>query len=196
VPRRRPGFENDHTKRVAPRPRANQLPFDRRLMTHIVTNRLGTGNIKPISHDLLQSLSHTCTIAQLQTQNIVTNAFCQGKEASERKNFTTTIDTGVCMCHILCMSERLYRTQLLLRPEQHRRLVLLSKDEGRSISEVARSLLDEALLAHQSTVWESRSHVIERLRIFRNLVRERRGAVEVDLITESRNERENERPWA
>lgn len=92
------------------------------------------------------------------------------------------------------MSERLYRTQILLRPEQHRKLVILSKEEGKSISEITRTLLDEALLAHQNTVWAARSHVLARLRILRNSVRSAAG-MDKDLVEASRNEREDERPW-
>jgi hypothetical protein len=93
------------------------------------------------------------------------------------------------------MSERMYRTQILLRPEQHRRLLQLSEEEGKSISEIARSLLDEALLAHQSTVWEARSRAVEQLRLLRDGVRQARGVAERDLVGDSRNEREDERPW-
>jgi hypothetical protein len=92
------------------------------------------------------------------------------------------------------MSERLYRTQILLRPEQHRKLVILSKEEGKSISEITRTLLDEALLAHQNAVWAARSHVLERLRILRNSVRSA-VAVDPNFVEAFRNEREDERPW-
>jgi hypothetical protein len=72
--------------------------------------------------------------------------------------------------------------------------VLLSKEEGKSISEIARTLLDEALLTHQNTAWEARTHVLERLRILRNRVQPREE-VKDDLVQGPRNEREEERPW-
>lgn len=92
------------------------------------------------------------------------------------------------------MAERVYRTQLLLRPEQHRRLLLLSREEGKSISEVARSLIDEALIGHQNTVWEARSRAIERLRVLRRSIVQAGAAANGDLVEDSRNEREDERP--
>ncbi|HKP51093.1 MAG TPA: ribbon-helix-helix protein, CopG family [Chloroflexia bacterium] len=39
------------------------------------------------------------------------------------------------------MGERLYRTQILLEPEQHKALAELAKREGRSISDVVREIL-------------------------------------------------------
>jgi len=89
----------------------------------------------------------------------------------------------------------MYRAQILLRPEQHRRLLQLSEEKGKSISEIARSLLDEALLAHQSTVWEARSRALEQLRILRDGVRQAGRAAQRDLVADSRDEREVERPW-
>lgn len=89
----------------------------------------------------------------------------------------------------------MYRAQILLRPEQHRRLLQLSKEEGKSISEIARSLLDEAFLSHQTTVWLARSRAIDQLRLLRGDVARRGVSTERDFVGESRGEREDERPW-
>jgi hypothetical protein len=93
------------------------------------------------------------------------------------------------------MSERMYRAQILLRPEQHRKLLQLSEEEGRSISEITRSLLDEALRSRQTTVWRARSRAIERLRSLRVDVARGGRSMDKDLVAESRREREDEQPW-
>ena len=89
----------------------------------------------------------------------------------------------------------MYRAQILLKPEQHRRLASLSREQRQSISEVVRNLLDEALLAHQGPVWLARSHAIERLRSLRRSVELRHGQIDRDLVAESRNERDEDSPW-
>ena len=43
------------------------------------------------------------------------------------------------------MRERLHRTQLLLEPVQHRALVDIAQREGRSISEIVRTMIAEQL---------------------------------------------------
>ena len=93
------------------------------------------------------------------------------------------------------MAERLYRTQILLRPEQHSRLVLISREEGKSISEVTRTLIDEALVAHGSAAWAARESALSELRALRQSIQGTSGVVAVDLVGEARDEREQERPW-
>ena len=92
------------------------------------------------------------------------------------------------------MSERMYRAQILLRPEQHGRLVLISRQEGKSISEVARTLIDEALVAHRSAAWSARKPALGHLRALREAIRDTSGRITVDLVAEAREEREQERP--
>lgn len=92
------------------------------------------------------------------------------------------------------MSERMYRAQILLRPEQHGRLVLISREEGKSISEVARTLIDEALVAHRSAAWSARAPALGHLRALRESIRDTSGRITVDLVAEAREEREQERP--
>lgn len=43
------------------------------------------------------------------------------------------------------MTERMYRAQILLDPNQHRRLREMAKRENRSISELTRELLEDGL---------------------------------------------------
>ena len=92
------------------------------------------------------------------------------------------------------MGERLYRTQILLRPEQHSRLVLISREEGKSISQVARTLIDEALVTHRSAAWAAREPALVHLRTLRDAIQATSGVVTVDLIGEARDEREQEGP--
>ena len=92
------------------------------------------------------------------------------------------------------MAERLYRTQILLRPEQHRRLALMSREEGKSISEVTRTLIDEALVAHRSAAWAARETALIDLRALRESILGTNGMITVDLVAEARDEREKERP--
>ena len=68
------------------------------------------------------------------------------------------------------MGERPYRTQILLRPEQHSRLVRISREEGTSISHVARTLIDEALVAHPIAAWAAREPTLGHLRALRESI--------------------------
>ena len=87
----------------------------------------------------------------------------------------------------------MHRTQILLRPEQHRRLVLISREQGQSISEVARTLIDEALVTHRSAAWAAREPALVQLRALRASIHSNSGPVTVDLVGEAREEREAER---
>lgn len=93
------------------------------------------------------------------------------------------------------MGEKLYRAQILLRAEQHRKLAMLSRDEGKSISEIARSLIDEALRSHQGPVWDNRTRILGGMRDLRERIGSRVGTLRFDPVGESRTGREEERPW-
>ncbi|MGE5222142.1 MAG: hypothetical protein ACM3PY_06875 [Omnitrophica WOR_2 bacterium] len=89
------------------------------------------------------------------------------------------------------MSERMYRAQLLLNPEQRRKLEELARREGRSISAVTRQVIDAGLEMYMSEteIWKKRARILSKLRARReNQPREYSG----DLINEMRQERENE----
>ncbi|MGA7729909.1 MAG: ribbon-helix-helix protein, CopG family, partial [Chloroflexia bacterium] len=43
------------------------------------------------------------------------------------------------------MATRLHRTQILLEPEQHSKLAEIARREGRSISDVVRTMLEQQL---------------------------------------------------
>lgn len=89
------------------------------------------------------------------------------------------------------MSERMYRAQILLEPDQRRRLEELARREGRSISAVTRRVINAGLQAIESEaeLWEKRARILSDLRA----VREKQPFEYTgDLINEARQERENE----
>ena len=91
----------------------------------------------------------------------------------------------------------MYRMQILLEPEQRRRLVLIAKREGRNLSDVARRALDiglDALSADVEETWQRRVRVLEELR---GLRAKQPFEYHGDLVNEAREERERdvERVW-
>lgn len=90
------------------------------------------------------------------------------------------------------MSERMYRAQILLKPEQRRKLEEIAQREGRSISSVTRQAIDAGLkaLEDEAELWEKRARILSGLR-----ARREKQPFEYtgDLIGEARQEREKER---
>lgn len=88
------------------------------------------------------------------------------------------------------MPEHLYRAQILLEPEQHRRLVEIARKEGRSISEVTRRAIRAGLLAiqNQDEVWQKRMEALSALR----QIREGSQPYSGDLVNEGRDKRDAE----
>jgi hypothetical protein len=91
------------------------------------------------------------------------------------------------------MDERMYRAQILLHPEQHRRLEEIARREGRSISAVTRQVIDAGLktMEKEADLWEKRAQVLSELRAIRekqpfeytgNLIEEVRQEQEEDLV--------------
>ncbi len=89
------------------------------------------------------------------------------------------------------MSERMYRAQILLDPEQRRKLEEIAHREKRSISAVTRQIIDAGLEMYESEaeIWKKRARILARLRAQRE-----KQPVEYtgDLVNEARQERENE----
>jgi predicted DNA-binding protein len=90
----------------------------------------------------------------------------------------------------------MYRAQILLEPEQRRRLEEVAQREGRSISAVARQVINIGLesLENEAEIWEKRERVLSELRTLREKQPfEYRG----DLTHEARQERgeDMERVW-
>jgi len=88
------------------------------------------------------------------------------------------------------------RQQLLLRPDQRRRLERLALAEGRSLSDVARQALDRGMDHLEGRTDEQVQQALEALddlRRLRERTRARCGTVDQDLLTEAREEREEDR---
>ncbi|MBM3122492.1 MAG: hypothetical protein FJZ97_09960 [Chloroflexi bacterium] len=93
------------------------------------------------------------------------------------------------------MTGNLYRAQILLEPEQHRRLKQIAEREGRSISDVTRSMVAAGLeaVAEQEAVHGVRWNRLERrLRAIREGARARGGLYAGDLVAEIRAERDDQ----
>jgi ribosome-binding ATPase YchF (GTP1/OBG family) len=89
------------------------------------------------------------------------------------------------------MSERMFRAQILLDPNQHRILEELAHRQGRSISAITRQVIDAGLhcIETESEVWKKREPLLASLRMLRN---EQPVMYSGNLIEEARQEREEE----
>ncbi|NLD44692.1 MAG: hypothetical protein GX657_14495, partial [Chloroflexi bacterium] len=97
-------------------------------------------------------------------------------------------------------SEPMVRAQLLLRPDQRKRLERLAASEGRTLSDVARRALDaglDTLEGRSDEALREQQAVLARLDAIRAEVRARYGVYMGDLVAEVRAEREEdmERIW-
>ena len=89
------------------------------------------------------------------------------------------------------MEERMYRAQILLKPEHRRRLEEIARREGRSISAVTRQVIDIGLeaLESEAEIWEERARILFELRTIRE---KQPFEYSGDLVNEARQEREDE----
>lgn len=97
-------------------------------------------------------------------------------------------------------TEPMVRAQLLLTPTLRDRLERLARQEGRSLSDVARRALDAGLDALEGRTDEALRQdlqTLEELRRVREEMQARHGVYQGDLVAESRREREEreERVW-
>ncbi|MHB0979435.1 MAG: ribbon-helix-helix protein, CopG family [Thermoleophilia bacterium] len=91
-----------------------------------------------------------------------------------------------------------YRAQILLEPEQQQSLAKLAAEQGRSISDLVRQVVQEFLDDEtQAATRARRLEALECLDRLREQIRERHGVLDVDLVREVRDEREAdlERLW-
>ena len=82
------------------------------------------------------------------------------------------------------MSERLYRAQILIEQGQRKTLAQIARQEGRSMSDVARELIRLGLEARNETpemVWRRRDRALARAAQLRDAIRRRRGGQPIDL---------------
>jgi predicted DNA-binding protein len=94
--------------------------------------------------------------------------------------------------------DTLYRTQILLEPEQHKKLKEIAQVEDRSVSDLLRELVRNYLeeLEHDAAK-QRKLHALAQLVQTQQVLRERYGVYDGDLIAELRDERDedNERVW-
>jgi hypothetical protein len=98
----------------------------------------------------------------------------------------------------LAMSERLYRAQILIEQRQRKTLAQIARQEGRSISDVARELIRLGLEARNETPemrWRKRDRALARAAELRAAILRRRGGRPLDidpaeLIRSMREERD------
>jgi predicted HicB family RNase H-like nuclease len=91
----------------------------------------------------------------------------------------------------------LQRTHILLKPEQQKALVEIAQQEGRSVSDLAREIIQQGIDERQKQQEELRAQrlaTLEKLRLLRESILARRGGKPFDLdvvqlIKEMREER-------
>jgi hypothetical protein len=91
------------------------------------------------------------------------------------------------------MSERYRRSQLLLEPEQHQKMREIAEREGRSISDVARGLIEsglERMAKDEQARFERNAAALDGLREIREAAQGRYGIYAGDLLSEVRAQRE------
>ena len=87
------------------------------------------------------------------------------------------------------MPERLYRTQILLQPEQHAALSEIARLESRSISEVVREILRDYLAKRDAELQLNREMAaLGHLRQIRERAEQSYGVYQGDLMNEARGE--------
>jgi len=89
----------------------------------------------------------------------------------------------------------MYRMQLLVKPEQRKRLERVAKRQGRTFSDTARRALEEGLRVMEGdsdSIWEERLKALEFLNGLRKRIQEERGVYQGDLVNEAREERDSQ----
>ncbi len=84
----------------------------------------------------------------------------------------------------------MFRTHILLNPHQRRKLEEIARREGRSISAVARQVIDAGLesMESQAEIWQKRTRILAEWRA----IREKQPVYQGNLIEEVRQELEDE----
>ncbi len=94
------------------------------------------------------------------------------------------------------MSERMYRAQILLKPDLHRRLRQIAIRENRSISDVSRDLLEMAIQQRDRERLERLGRIRAAQRVAERILQELGGhpleVDVVDLLDQAREERARE----
>jgi predicted DNA-binding protein len=93
------------------------------------------------------------------------------------------------------VSGNYHRAQILLEPEQHRRLKQIAERQGRSISDVARGIVSaglEAMAAEDEARAVRWTQVQQHLRVIRERAQARKGIYQGDLVGQIRAERDED----
>ena len=88
----------------------------------------------------------------------------------------------------------MYRMQLLVKPEQRKRLERVAKRAGRTFSDTARRALEEGLRVMEGesdSLWEERLEALASLNKLRKQIQEEHGLYQGDLVNEARAERDS-----
>ena len=85
------------------------------------------------------------------------------------------------------MARRMYRTQILLEPEQHQTLAAIARREGRSVSDLLREMVRDQLDQRKEAAdaaLERQLAALERIRRHRNMIIAQRGGhpLELDVV--------------
>jgi hypothetical protein len=82
------------------------------------------------------------------------------------------------------MAERMYRTQILLEPQQHETLHRIARCEGRSVSDLVREIVRKDLSQReeerQATI-QRRLEALDRIEEFKQRILARRGGKPLDI---------------
>jgi len=92
----------------------------------------------------------------------------------------------------------LYRAQILLGSEQHQALAQIAEQEGRSISDLMREIVEQHLAARRQQDQQATAlQAVERLTQIRTRLQEEHGMVQTDPLAEVRAEwdQDVERTW-
>jgi predicted DNA-binding protein len=92
----------------------------------------------------------------------------------------------------------LYRAQILLESEQHQALAQIAEQEGRSISDLVREIVEQHLAEkRQQDQRATALQAVERLTQIRTRLQEERGMYQADPLAEVRAEwdQDVERTW-
>ena len=92
----------------------------------------------------------------------------------------------------------LYRAQILLESEQHQALAQIAEQEGRSISDLVREIVEQRLAERRQQDQQATAlQAVERLTQIRTKLQEERGMYQADPLAEVRAEwdQDVERTW-
>jgi hypothetical protein len=87
------------------------------------------------------------------------------------------------------MPKKFHRSQILLKQEQHAALANMASQNNRSISDVAREIVDLGF-EYRRLKAEERLKAIDNLDQLREKIAKRNGEYKGNLVAEARNERE------